>query len=186
MQPTKSRMSEEWAEAKRAKKAQRKANQKAKAERKAAAEIGPASRHPEVLKAAAIELLSRGFLNEALARNKKTTRAGDFYSSKQWASVRYAALIRADGRCKCCGASAADGARLHVDHIKPRSKFPELALSLDNMQVLCDMCNVAKSNIDQTNWQAKHKPEDERGKAYREYQEDERRVFRLIKDIAGL
>lgn len=144
-----------------------------------------ATNDPKIMSAVAVELLSRGFLNEALSRNKKTTRAGDFYQSKQWASVRYAALIRADGRCKCCGASSADGARLHVDHIKPRSKFPELALSLDNMQVLCDLCNVAKSNIDQTNWQQKQDPTDQRGADYRQYMEDERRVFRMIKDIVG-
>lgn len=131
----------------------------------------------------AVELLSQGFLNEALARSKRTTPAKDFYQSREWASVRYAALIRADGRCSCCGASKNDGAVLHVDHIKPRSKFPELALTLDNLQVLCDLCNVAKSNIDMTDWKTKNL-ESASGESYRTYKEGERRVIQFLREIA--
>lgn len=137
---------------------------------------------PELHHAVAVKLLAQGFLNEALARDRRTTPAKDFYQSRDWASARYAALLRAEGRCACCGAARADGATLHVDHIKPRSKFPELALSLDNLQVLCDMCNVAKSNIDMTDWNKLVKPDDPRGAAYREYREEGRRVFQLMRD----
>jgi len=41
---------------------------------------------------------------------------------------------------------------LHVDHIKPRSKYPELSLTFSNLQILCEDCNFGKSNIDQTDW----------------------------------
>jgi 5-methylcytosine-specific restriction endonuclease McrA len=34
----------------------------------------------------------------------------------------------------------------HIDHIKPRSKFIELELCIDNLQVLCKSCNLEKSN----------------------------------------
>jgi hypothetical protein len=40
-----------------------------------------------------------------------------------------------------CGAK--DGAP-HIDHIKPRSKYPELELDEDNLQVLCKDCNYGK------------------------------------------
>jgi 5-methylcytosine-specific restriction endonuclease McrA len=43
---------------------------------------------------------------------------------------------------------------MHVDHILPRSKFPELELDIDNLQVLCEECNLAKSNIDTTDWRS--------------------------------
>lgn len=33
---------------------------------------------------------------------------------------------------------------LHVDHIKPRSKYPELELEISNLQVLCEDCNLGK------------------------------------------
>ena len=44
---------------------------------------------------------------------------------------------------------------MNVDHIKPRKKFPELALVEDNLQVLCGACNHGKGNWDQTNWRPK-------------------------------
>ncbi|MCH7696168.1 MAG: HNH endonuclease [Proteobacteria bacterium] len=33
-----------------------------------------------------------------------------------------------------------------MDHIKPVSKYPELARDLNNLQVLCEDCNVSKGN----------------------------------------
>jgi hypothetical protein len=78
-----------------------------------------------------------------------------FYSSSEWKAIRYKALAVAGGRCACCGATSATGAVLHVDHIKPRSKFPELALDIANLQVLCRSCNEGKSNIDQTDWRVR-------------------------------
>ena len=41
---------------------------------------------------------------------------------------------------------------IHVDHIKPRSTHPELALDPNNLQVMCDDCNLGKSNTDQIDW----------------------------------
>lgn len=54
-------------------------------------------------------------------------------------------ILRRDGsRCKICGASAAAGATLHIDHITPVSlggrTVPE------NLQVLCKSRNLGKSN----------------------------------------
>ena len=73
----------------------------------------------------------------------KTT---DFYRSKAWLALRANAFERFGNRCQCCGASPQHGAVLHVDHIKPRSHFPELALSINNLQILCAECNLGKSN----------------------------------------
>lgn len=78
----------------------------------------------------------------------------DFYKSRAWREVRYAALVRSDGRCCACGFSSRQGAELHVDHIKPRSLYPALALELDNLQVLCADCNLGKSNKDATDWRS--------------------------------
>ncbi len=77
---------------------------------------------------------------------------GPFYQSDEWRRVRYQALLKASGMCQCCGARPMKGKALHVDHIKPRSKFPELQLSVSNLQVLCEDCNLGKSNWDQTDW----------------------------------
>lgn len=79
---------------------------------------------------------------------KKWTTSEEFYNSKQWKELRYTALSLSEGKCNLCGATAHDGVQIHVDHIKPRSKHPELELDLDNLQVLCGDCNYGKSNYD--------------------------------------
>ena len=47
-------------------------------------------------------------------------------------------LKRDDHTCIWCGAKE----NLHVDHIKPFSKFPELRLDLNNGRVLCKSCHL--------------------------------------------
>jgi 5-methylcytosine-specific restriction endonuclease McrA len=74
----------------------------------------------------------------------------DFYNSDAWRTLRYRALKQHGGKCQCCGRKG----RLHVDHIKPRSRFPELELELTNLQVLCEDCNLGKGAWDQTDWRA--------------------------------
>ncbi len=75
-----------------------------------------------------------------------------FYESREWLAARYEALKGSAGHCSCCGARASKDNPLHVDHIKPRSKFPALALVLSNLQILCKSCNLGKSNTDDTDW----------------------------------
>ena len=75
-----------------------------------------------------------------------------FLQSWEWTELRYRALKLHGRRCQCCGATPADGVMLHVDHIKPRSKFPELALEIDNLQVLCAACNKGKGAWDETDF----------------------------------
>ena len=86
-------------------------------------------------------------------KRARTFRKRDgFYQTKDWRMLRYQALQIHGGACQCCGATAASGVKIHVDHIKPRSKFPELQLTLSNLQVLCELCNLGKSNVDATDW----------------------------------
>lgn len=79
-------------------------------------------------------------------------RRRDFYESEAWRRLRYQVLLKNNGHCECCGASSASGAQLHVDHVKPRSKFPELELDITNLQVLCRDCNLGKGAWDETDW----------------------------------
>lgn len=74
-----------------------------------------------------------------------------FYDSKEWRSLRYQVLKEQGRICALC--KSRDG-RMHVDHIKPRSLHPELALVFDNLQVLCEACNLGKSNRDDTDFRA--------------------------------
>jgi len=75
-----------------------------------------------------------------------------FLASYEWRKVRMQALKKYGPRCMCCGATPATGAIMNVDHIKPRKLFPELALDVNNLQILCHNCNHGKGNWDQTDW----------------------------------
>lgn len=72
-------------------------------------------------------------------------RSKNFYSSQRWKNLRFKALA-IQKKCGLCGLSPNDGAVLSVDHIKPRTIYPELALNIDNLQVLCMDCNSGKGN----------------------------------------
>ncbi len=74
---------------------------------------------------------------------------GGFFESKQWQRLRYLTLQR-DRACLLCGSTK----NLHCDHIKPRSKYPELEFDPDNLQTLCGQCNLAKSNRDEIDYSA--------------------------------
>lgn len=61
--------------------------------------------------------------------------------------LRWHVLHRDRFTCCACGASPAltTGVELHVDHIVPWSKGGETLL--ENLQTLCSVCNLGKSNI---------------------------------------
>lgn len=63
--------------------------------------------------------------------------------------LRFLVLARDNFSCRACGASPAkDGGvtKLHVDHIIPWSKGGQTVI--DNLQTLCEKCNLGKSNIE--------------------------------------
>ena len=76
-------------------------------------------------------------------------RLSGFYNSPEWLSLRFKALKSMKRKCALCHTEHGE---MHVDHIKPRSKYPELELDLNNLQILCRSCNIGKSNDDETDW----------------------------------
>jgi len=87
--------------------------------------------------------------------NEKTKRAKPtktkFYQSWEWKKLRYEAIKRYGPICMCCGSDY----RIVVDHIKPRRLYPELELDPDNVQILCNDCNMGKSYDDETDFRPK-------------------------------
>jgi 5-methylcytosine-specific restriction endonuclease McrA len=78
------------------------------------------------------------------------------YNTEEWLDkyrkIRYQVFLR-DGRiCRLCSHTGSADNPLQIDHIKPKSKFPELALDPNNMQVLCKDCNYGKNTRDETDW----------------------------------
>lgn len=80
-----------------------------------------------------------------------------FLASKEWKRLRYKALKLHGNKCQSCGASPNTGAVLNVDHILPRRLFPNHALQLENLQVLCSDCNEGKGNWDMTSFKEQEK-----------------------------
>lgn len=66
----------------------------------------------------------------------------NFYNSTEWQSLRKRSLKLKKNTCVLCGSTD----DLSVDHIKPRSKFPLIALEMSNTQILCRSCNSSKGN----------------------------------------
>ena len=97
----------------------------------------------------ALVLLSRHVPKPAPAPEKVVVTG--FYGTPRWRALRYRVLREEGRRCFCCGASGKD-IEVHVDHIKPRSLFPELEWERSNLQVLCKDCNLGKSNTDEIDW----------------------------------
>jgi hypothetical protein len=88
------------------------------------------------------------------ARNNLNRLPADgFYVSKEWRRLRYRVIKKYDASCMACGRSKKHhGIVIHVDHIKPRSKYPDLALHFNNLQLLCADCNLGKSNKCEVDW----------------------------------
>lgn len=102
--------------------------------------------------------------SKKIKKKKKLLAASscDFYASKEWRILRYRVIKKYGGECMACGKSKKrHGIVIHVDHIKPRSKFPTLAFEFSNLQILCEDCNLGKLDIDQTDWRPENQFSDD-------------------------
>lgn len=83
---------------------------------------------------------SNSFKNNETNKTKKIGRDPSL-------RLRYKVLLRDNFTCTKCGASPAkeQNVQLHIDHIIPWSKNGETVL--ENLQTLCSVCNIGKSNL---------------------------------------
>ena len=77
-------------------------------------------------------------------REKSLHETRRFYISAEWRTIRNEIIQKQKNICKNCGRTIKRKVDVTVDHIKPRSKFPEFALQTSNLRVLCRKCNSAK------------------------------------------
>lgn len=80
----------------------------------------------------------------ARIRQRSIEEQQRFYNSPEWKNVRAQVVSERPRICESCGRRIRSARDLTVDHIMPRSKFPDLALEKSNLQVLCRRCNSAK------------------------------------------
>jgi 5-methylcytosine-specific restriction endonuclease McrA len=93
--------------------------------------------------------------DDPAAEPSHAERSRIFYASGAWKRLRYEALKLHGARCQVCGRGAADGIKLHIDHVVPLSKDWSKRLDLNNLQVMCEDDNLGKSNRDQIDWRPK-------------------------------
>ncbi len=93
-------------------------------------------------------------LHEFMDRDPRITRFRELDRRSVSGSMRYDALSRSRGVCVACGARSTE-AFLHVDHIVPRSMGGKT--EPDNLQALCDKCNLQKRDRDDTDFLLWHK-----------------------------
>ena len=84
------------------------------------------------------ELWRRAFRPNPLGWSSGFIASDAFLQTQEWSLLRYQALRANDGRCELCGRGKHQDVWLNVDHVKPRRTHPHLALSLSNLQVLCN------------------------------------------------
>lgn len=87
-------------------------------------------------------------------RAEEYINSNEFLKSFEWRRKRFEALDKYGRKCMCCGATPEAGAKIHVDHIKPRKLYPELALDINNLQILCHECNHGKGNKYETDFRS--------------------------------
>lgn len=86
------------------------------------------------------------------AMTTEFVKSPEFLKTFDWLQLRMSVLAKQGNRCECCGATPKDGVKICVDHIKPRKFYPQLALDVKNLQVLCEDCNFGKGNGFPVDW----------------------------------
>jgi hypothetical protein len=69
-----------------------------------------------------------------------------FLHTKEWKNLRQQAIEIYGKQCAICKVVPNKKNPCNIDHIKPRKFFPELALDILNLQLLCAKCNKRKGN----------------------------------------
>ena len=87
-------------------------------------------------------------LKKAIEERREDER---FYQTTEWKTLRFRFLRskrKTAGRyiCNYCQSTIFRNDDITVDHVKPRSKFRELALDLSNLRIACRRCNSSKGD----------------------------------------
>lgn len=80
---------------------------------------------------------------------KQINKKNPNWKDGKWRYVRKQVLIRDNYTCQHCNLKEPD--IMVVDHILPKSIYPELRLDLNNLVTLCPNCHARKTNKDYKN-----------------------------------
>lgn len=71
---------------------------------------------------------------------KKSDYCHDFLQTREWLEIKTRALKKYGKTCMRCSSKKS----INVDHVLSRKNNPELALTIENLQILCAPCNKDK------------------------------------------
>ena len=112
------------------------------------------TKYKNLAREACLEMIA---LKTALQQKAKQSKPHWVYDDSRWNELRYKTFKECGFTCMACN----DGTEiLHIDHIKPLSKYPELAFEPSNLQVLCARCNNGKSNKYVDNFRSRRVPDE--------------------------
>ncbi len=80
---------------------------------------------------------------------KDVKKPKDFYQTEKWLTLKKKVLRTYGCYCMKCFVKRTE---IHVDHIRPRSKRPDLELNFNNLQCLCRKCNYEKMNYNEIDY----------------------------------
>ena len=86
--------------------------------------------------------LKKSMQNRQIAKRKLAVIEG---TTKSYLKLRFSVLKRDGFICRYCGRGVAEGTKLQIDHIHPRSK--EGSLAIDNLITSCLECNLGKMDV---------------------------------------
>lgn len=75
-------------------------------------------------------------------QKRERVQSKGFFDSDDWRALRYKFLEMRGKECMHCGQTSGS---MYVSHLQHRNKRPDLALSFDNVQILCKICDLGKT-----------------------------------------
>ena len=90
------------------------------------------------------------FVSEVAKCNHMDYEQDCFYQSPEWIVLRKRVFEKYGSQCMNLECNSREN--IHVDHIKPRSKYPSRELEFENLQLLCRTCNLKKGDSDSDDW----------------------------------
>lgn len=86
-------------------------------------------------------MISKRISNRNYDKHKRNQDSKRFYNSKEWIKCREVVLIRDRYLCRKCFKNNKITTADVVHHIKELKDYPELALTLSNLESLCHACH---------------------------------------------
>ena len=97
-----------------------------------------------VYKKDVLEAMSKGHRGKSTWWKGSKGEKSPVWKGGSWGYCRRTVKIRDDYICQICGLR--DPEIMEVDHIKPKSEYPELEFVLENLVTLCPNCHRRKTN----------------------------------------